>query len=149
MRHPRRKACCNFTRTADHLFQIDLYLACHLNPEIGHMCQIMAHFCGTEQGFGRDTAPIQADTAQMLTLDNRYRFSQLAGPNSRHIAAWPAADHHNIKRFHLHRFTPFSLIKVCLSRACLQQHCHRVFNCPFKGLQPFCPNRAIHNTVIS
>ena len=52
-----------------------------------------------EQGLGRDTAPVETDPAQRLTLDNGHLHAQLAGANGRDIAAGTGADNDKIE-FH-------------------------------------------------
>ena len=50
-----------------------------------------------QQGLGRDAAPVQADPAQVLALDNSDLQAQLAGANGRDITAGARADDDEIE----------------------------------------------------
>ncbi|EKD60770.1 MAG: hypothetical protein ACD_54C00559G0002 [uncultured bacterium] len=57
----------------------------------------MKHLGTAQQRLGRDTAPVQADTAQIFAFDNRHLLAQLAGPNGSHIATGACADHDHVE----------------------------------------------------
>ena len=50
-----------------------------------------------QQRLGRDAAPVQADAAQMLALDQRRLHAELGRADRRDIAAGAAADHDEVE----------------------------------------------------
>ena len=61
------------------------------------MVEVLEHLRRFEQGFGGDAAPVEADAAQRLALDNAHFQTQLRRPNGGYVAAGAAADHDQIK----------------------------------------------------
>ena len=56
---------------------------------VAHQLQ---HLGRAQQRLGRDAAPVEADAAQMLALDQRHLHLQLRRADGRHVAAGTAAD---------------------------------------------------------
>ena len=67
--------------------QTELRRAAHLVIELG----------GAEQSLGGDAAPVEADAAEMLALDDRRLEPELRGADGRDIASRPRADHGKIE----------------------------------------------------
>ena len=65
----------------------ELRRAAHLVIELG----------GAEQSLGGDAAPIEADAAEMLALDDHRLEPELRGADGRDIASGPGADHGKIE----------------------------------------------------
>src|SRR5271169_3777898 len=59
-----------------------------------------------QQRLGRDTAPIEADAAEMLAFDECGFEPELGGADRRDIAARPAAQNHQIEPSFGHRRGP-------------------------------------------
>ena len=57
------------------------------------------HFGGAQHRLGRDTPPVEADTAEMLPLHNRGLQPQLRRTDRRHIASWSRPDHDDVELF--------------------------------------------------
>jgi hypothetical protein len=53
-------------------------------------------FSGTEQRFGRDAAPVEADATEMLALDDCRLEAELRRADGGHIAAGAGADDENV-----------------------------------------------------
>ena len=68
------------------------------------------HLCRAQQCLGRDTAPVQADAAEMLAFDDGHLLAQLSGPNGCNITARPCANHDCIITLSCHRW--LLLIKI-------------------------------------
>ena len=66
----------------------------------------MEHFGRPQHGFGRDTAPVQANAAQIFTFDNRNFQPQLRSAHRRHIAARSCPDYDHVKVLGRHVFLP-------------------------------------------
>src|SRR5262249_36584272 len=62
-----------------------------------------------QQGLGRYATPIQADSAEMLALDECRLEPELSGANGRYIAAWTAPDDHEIEGLLGHDLRSFRL----------------------------------------
>src|SRR6185312_547690 len=61
------------------------------------MLEIVKNLRRTQQGLGRDTAPVQADTAEVVPFDDCGLEAKLRRPDSRNITARPGADDENVK----------------------------------------------------
>jgi hypothetical protein len=59
--------------------------------------QLLEDLAGLQQGLGGDAAPVQADAAKVLALDDRRLQTQLAGADRGHIAARTGADDDDIE----------------------------------------------------
>src|SRR5690606_14530081 len=69
------------------------------------VAQALIFLAGLEQGLGRDAAPVQADAAQVLALDDGDLLAQLAGADGGDIAAGAGADDDEVE-FSSHNQTP-------------------------------------------
>src|SRR3569833_2893941 len=56
------------------------------------MGQVMVDLGGPEQRLGRDAAPVEADAAELLALDDGGLEAELRRPDSRDIAAGPRTE---------------------------------------------------------
>ncbi len=59
---------------------------------IGGMLHVMVDLGGAQQRLGRDAAPVEADAAEMLALDDGGLEAELGGADGGDVAARPAAD---------------------------------------------------------
>ena len=59
-----------------------------------------------QKRLGRNAAPVEADTAQMLTLHHRDLQAQLRRPDRGHVAPRTGADHDHVKAGLSHRYLP-------------------------------------------
>ena len=50
-----------------------------------------------QQRLGRDAAPVEADAAQLLALDDRGLQPELRCPDRRDVAAGPGTDHDDVE----------------------------------------------------
>ena len=66
----------------------------------------LQHLGRAQQRLGRDAAPVQADAAQMLALDQRHLHLELRGADRRHVAARAAADDDQVEALG-HLFLPW------------------------------------------
>ena len=96
---------------------------CRRQPKLSGVPHRVIELGGAQQRLGRDAAPIQADAAEMLALDDRGLQAKLCGADRGDIAAGTRADHGNIEAM--------SVMRMTASRAS-HQHGHRVFD---KGLE--------------
>ena len=64
------------------------------------------HFGGAQHRLGRDAAPVEADAAQILALDNHDLEAQLRGADRCDISPRPRADHDQVKCFGRHARPP-------------------------------------------
>ena len=67
------------------------------------MGKALVFLAGLQQGLGRDTAPVQADAAQVLTLDDGDLLPQLAGADGGDIAARAGTDDDKVEFCRLRR----------------------------------------------
>ncbi len=61
-------------------------------PKLVGVAHQLEDLGGAQQRLGRDAAPVEADAAQMLALDQRHLHAELCGPDGGDIAAGTAAD---------------------------------------------------------
>ena len=67
------------------------------------------HDLGTaQQRLGRDAAPVEADAAQVLALDDGGLHAELGGADRRDIAARAATDDDEVELLVSHRRPPFT-----------------------------------------
>ena len=66
-------------------------------PIVLEVAQALVFLTRLQKGLGGDTAPVQADAAQVLALEDSDLLAQLAGANGRHIAARARADDDEIE----------------------------------------------------
>ncbi len=78
------------------------------------MAQALELLARLQQGLGRDTAPVQADPAQVLALDDGDLLAQLAGADSRDVTAGARADDDEIE-FSSHDQINFSMSALMAS----------------------------------
>ena len=57
----------------------------------------MLDLCRSQQGLGRDTAPVQADAAKMFALDDRHLQAELRRPDRRDVTARSRADDDDVE----------------------------------------------------
>ena len=62
------------------------------NPNSIEMVQQMIDLRAAQQRLGRNAAPIEADAAELIALDDRGLHAELRRPDRRDIAARPAAE---------------------------------------------------------
>jgi hypothetical protein len=96
MRNAFGKLRRHITRTFHHFLDIKGN-ALHGKTELRRIMQQMINLGTAQQSLRRNTAPVQANTPQMLFLDQRRIHTQLRRTDRRDIATRPAANHHNIK----------------------------------------------------
>jgi len=65
-------------------------------PVVGGVLHIVIDFSRTQQRLCRDTAPVQANAAEMLTLDDCRFQSQLSRPDGRDVSPGTGPNNHNI-----------------------------------------------------
>ena len=63
------------------------------------MLHLVKHFGAAQQGLGRDTAPVEADAAQIFAFDNRGLETQLCRADRRDIATGARTQNNHIIRF--------------------------------------------------
>ncbi len=69
-----------FSNTAaafDHCLKVGLDIAAHRNAVIGGMEKVSVNLCALKQGLGRDTSPVQADSAKFSAFNNGNFHTQL------------------------------------------------------------------------
>src|SRR5262249_55063769 len=111
---------CHLARTLDDLRQINAKAA-DGQAEIGGMADEMRHFRCTQQRLGRDTAPVEADAAEMFALDQRRLKAELGTANGSDITARTTADDNQIKCILRH---PTHLLMKVLFSALLLDRLH-------------------------
>ena len=90
------------TRAGDDLLRVvaDVFRG---KAELVEVMQEMMDFGSAQQRLSRDAAPVQADSAQLVALDESCFHAELCRPDRRDIAARPAADHDQVKGILGHR----------------------------------------------
>ena len=83
-------------RAFDHCIKIIRQII-RAEPEFLGAVHQVKHLRRPQQCLGRDTAPVQANSAHVLALDNRDLEAELRTPNGRHIAPGACTDHNHIK----------------------------------------------------
>ncbi len=99
-------------RALHDLLQVELDIV-RREAELAHVVEQMVDLGGAQQRLGRDAAPVEADAAEMLGLDDRDLHFQLRGADCRDIAARAATDDHQVKFLLLSHAL---LLKFLLSR---------------------------------
>ena len=61
------------------------------------MLEVFKHLGAFEQGFGGDTAPVEADAAEAFALDDGGVEAELGGADGSYIAAGAAADNDEVE----------------------------------------------------
>jgi hypothetical protein len=64
---------------------------------VAQMVELLIDLGGLEQGLGGDTAPVQADAAERITLHDGGLETQLSRADGGHIAAGAAADDDDVE----------------------------------------------------
>ncbi len=102
MRDAVRQLLGDRTRAGDDLLRIigDVF---RREAELVEMMQQVINLGGAQQRFGRDAAPVEADAAELVALDQRRLHAELRGADCRDIAARTAADHDQVKGILGHR----------------------------------------------
>ncbi len=102
-------------RAFDHRVQI-IADAVGLQPEFLGAVHQVEHLGRAQQRLGRDAAPVQADAAQMLALDDGDVQAQLRAADRGDIAARPGTDYDHVKDLGGHgRLPPVSRISLTLN----------------------------------
>ena len=83
-------------RALDHLLQVEAHLL-GLEAEGFGVVEVVVDLGRAQQRLGRDAAPVQADAAQMLALDDGRLQAELGRADRRHIAARTAADDDDVE----------------------------------------------------
>jgi hypothetical protein len=91
-----RQLLRNSARAGDEFFRV-VGDVLRRQAELIEMVQQVMDFRRAQQGFGRDAAPVQADAAELVALDERGLHAELRRPDRRDITARPAADHHQVE----------------------------------------------------
>ncbi len=79
-----------------HRFQIGFDRACDLQAIGAGMVHIVVDLGRAQQRLGRDAAPVEADAAQMLALDNRGLQAELRAADRRDIAAGAGTENDDV-----------------------------------------------------
>ena len=85
----------NLARARDHFDDVGCGRGAR-DAEFGAGAGEAEDFRGTQQRLGGNAAPVEADAAEMLALDNRGAQPELSGANRRDIAAGARADDQNV-----------------------------------------------------
>ena len=85
------------TRTANDLSPIVAHIVCYDAPLLGVALEPVIELGGPKQGLGGDTAPIQADATEFVTLDACDGHAQLCSTDRSDIPARSAPNHHQIE----------------------------------------------------
>ncbi len=68
-----------------------------LHPMLRHQGRLFDHVGRVQQRLGRDTAHVEAYTAQAgVTLHQGYLQTQVGGPERRRVPTWPGTQHHQV-----------------------------------------------------
>ena len=97
----------DLARALDHLVEIVAQLL-GAEAELLEVMHEVENLGRAQQRLGRDAAPVQADAAQVLALDECCLHAELGGPDCRDIAPRPAADHDQIERLRRHQVFPLA-----------------------------------------
>ena len=102
---PRRKLAGDAARALDHLRHVEAdFLGGEAEVvEVVHQLRDLGR---AQQRLGRDAAPVEADAAQMLALDQRRLHAELRGADRRDVAAGAAADDDQVELSISHRLSP-------------------------------------------
>jgi hypothetical protein len=93
---PRGQLLGDATGALDHLLQVKTDVV-RTEAELVEVMQQVRDFGTAQQRLGRDAAPVEADAAQMLALDDHGLHAELRGADRGDIAAGAAADDHEIE----------------------------------------------------
>ena len=128
-------------RALDDSGRIEADLAIDGEAIVLGVVQVMEDFRRAQQRLGRNAAPVEADAAEMLALDDSGPEAELRRANGRDIAAWSAADDEDVVRVShgglaiplpsRRRENSASVANTGsrdLRRACSHQHSHRVLD---------------------
>jgi hypothetical protein len=107
--HALRQAVGHTARARHDLPEVERHVR-HAEAELVGVLQQLMDLGGAEQRLGRDAAPVEADPAQMLALDDRGRETELARADRGDVAAGPGADQDDIEGCVGHAF-PRSMIR--------------------------------------
>ena len=106
-----RKLARHLPRAADHLGEIERH-AVRLEAKLFRVPDKRRHLSGTKERLRRNAAPVQADAAQMLALDDDRLQTKLRSADRRDIAAGAAADYRDIECFRHNKPSPQYLIAL-------------------------------------
>jgi hypothetical protein len=81
-------------------------------PVILGVLHVVEDLGRAEQRLGRDAAPVEADAAQQLALDDRRLETQLRGADRRHIAAGARAEHDHVIGISQGRSPSFDMMRI-------------------------------------
>ena len=97
--HPFGQSAGHLARTLDDLGIIKRQPA-HLDAVVLPVFEVLIHLCRGQNGFGRNTAPVQAHPTGPVLLHNGDVQAQLDGPNRCHITPGACSDYHQVIAFH-------------------------------------------------
>ena len=100
---PARKLARNLTGPLHDRVQIIVDLFCLQAEFLGALHKV-EHFRGSQHRFGRDAAPVQANTAEMLAFDNGCLEAKLGGTNGGDVAAGAGANDDDVEVLCNHEF---------------------------------------------
>jgi hypothetical protein len=100
-----RQAARNLARALDDLCEIEAEIVGR-EAEFAQPVHQMPDFRGAQQRLGRDAAPVEADAAQLVALDDRGLEAQLRRADRADIARRPAADDDHVECVVLHELRP-------------------------------------------
>jgi len=92
-------------RSRDDLAGIEADVFCG-EPEFIETMEQMINLRAAQQRLGRDAAPIEADAAELLALDERRLHAELRSPDRSNVAARPAAEDDQVEGRLGHRTVP-------------------------------------------
>ena len=91
-----RQALCHFAAARDHFREIETDIV-GAQAELARVLHQVVDLGGAEQRLGGNAAPVEADAAETVTLDDRGLHTELGRANGGHIAAGSAADDDEIE----------------------------------------------------
>ena len=95
------------------LLDVDGHVA-DRQAEVASVLDQVVDLAGAQQGLRRDAAPVEADPAEVLTLDERDREAELPRPDRSRIPARPSADHHYVVLRLAHACSSLSTVRCAL-----------------------------------
>ncbi len=87
----------DLARAVDHLVEVEADTLSR-EAEVARAVHLVVEFGGAQQRLRRDAAPVEADAAHVLALDDGDREAELRGADGTDVAPRPRADHDDIER---------------------------------------------------
>src|SRR5690606_24993486 len=97
-RDTARQAVRDASRARDDALHVELPARVVEAEVLRLIAQHVRDLGAAQQRLGRDAAPVEADAAQVLALDDRGREAELGGADRRDVAARAAADDEDVER---------------------------------------------------